>query len=108
MDLYLPALMLLSGAAAIHSRAGIPELRPASDATEAVWKLLAKLAFLAWLGLLAWGWFFRSWQEAALGLGLSLLVSVLLAAIGPRPGWWAFSLAMAVAGLALGILLVLR
>ena len=108
MDPYLPALILLAGAATLHGRAGVPELRPGSDAAEAAWKVLARLAMLSWLGLVAWGWFSRPWQELALGIGLSLLASVALAATGPRPGWWKISVVMAMAGLALTALLVLR
>ncbi|HWX51473.1 MAG TPA: multidrug DMT transporter permease [Roseomonas sp.] len=108
MDPYFPALMLLSGAATLHSRAGVPELRPSSDTAETVWKILARLAFLGWLGLLVWSWFSRPGQDLAFGIGLSLLASAALAATGPRPGWWRISLAMAVAGLALTALLVLR
>ncbi|MFC7608834.1 hypothetical protein [Teichococcus aestuarii] len=41
MDTFIPALLLLSGGAFIHTRSNVPELRPASDAADTIWKLLA-------------------------------------------------------------------
>jgi len=108
MDFYLPALMLLSGGAFIHSRSTVPELRPASEIADTAWSLLSRLAFFGWIGLLVWGGFMRFWTEVALGFGLSLLFNILLASRGPRPVWPGLSMGMSVLGLALGAYTVLR
>jgi hypothetical protein len=102
MDTYIPALMLLSGASFLHSRSSVPELRPASDAADTVWKFLAQFSFLFWLGLLVWGGFMRPWTEVALGIGISLVFNLLFALRGPRPVWPGLSMAMGVAGIGLG------
>jgi hypothetical protein len=107
MDLYIPALMLLSGGAFIHSRSNVPELRPASEAADFAWKLLARLAFFLWLGLLVWGMFRLPWTMVLAGFAVSLIFNIVLALPGPRPIWPGLSMAMAAAGLALGIYTVL-
>ncbi|MBC9176267.1 multidrug DMT transporter permease [Pseudoroseomonas ludipueritiae] len=102
MDTYVPALMLLSGASFLHSRSNVPELRPASEAADTAWKLLAQFSFLFWLGLLVWGVVMRPWLEPALGFATSLFFNFVLAIRGPRPAWPGLSMVMAVAGIALG------
>lgn len=107
MDTFIPALLLLSGGAFIHTRSNVPELRPASDRADTIWRLLAKLAFFLWLGLLAWGIYMRPLTEVALGFGLSLLFNLLLASRGPRSIWPGLSMGFCAAGLALGVYTVL-
>ncbi|RKK04247.1 multidrug DMT transporter permease [Pseudoroseomonas wenyumeiae] len=102
MDTYVPALMLLSGASFLNSRSNVPELRPASEAADTAWKLLAQFSFLFWLGLLIWGAVMRPWFEPVLGFATSLLFNLVLAVRGPRPTWPGLSMIMAVAGIALG------
>lgn len=102
MDTYVPALMLLSGASFLHSRSNVPELRPASDVADMVWKLLAQFSLIFWLGLLIWGAVTRPWVEPALGFATSLFFNFVLAFRGPRPAWPGLSMVMAVAGIALG------
>ncbi|MFC7552587.1 hypothetical protein ACFQU7_10510 [Pseudoroseomonas wenyumeiae] len=87
MDTYVPALMLLSGASFLNSRSNVPELRPASEAADTAWKLLAQFSFLFWLGLLIWGAVMRPWFEPVLGFATSLLFNLVLAVRGrARPG----------------------
>lgn len=107
MDTYLPALLLLSGGAFINTRSNVPELRPASDVADTVWKLMAKLAFFLWLGLLLWGVYMRPWTAVATGLILSMLFNLLLASRGPRSIWPGLSMGFCAAGLALGVYTVL-
>lgn len=108
MDPYLPALMLLSGAAFIHSRSNVPELRPESQAADTAWKYLALLALWLWVGLLVWGAAMRPWTVVATGFGLSLAFNLLLALRGPRPVWPGLSMVSAVLGIGLGAYTVLR
>ncbi len=108
MDTYLPALMLLSGAAFIHTRSNVPELRPASDAADTAWKLLSLLALWLWAGLLVWGAVMRPWTDVALGFALSLAFNLLLALRGPRPAWPGLSMVSAVLGIGAGVHTLLR
>ena len=103
MDTYIPALMLLSGASFLHARSNVPELRPASEAADTVWKLLSQFSFLFWLGLLGWGFWMRPWLEPVIGFATSLLFNFVLAIRGPRPAWPGLSMVMAVAGIGLGV-----
>lgn len=107
MDLFIPALILLSGGAFIHSRSNVPELRPASDGADTAWQLLSKLAFFLWIGLLVWGIYMRPLLTVGLGFALSLLFNVLVAMRGPRPFWPGLSMLLSVLGLALGTYTVL-
>ncbi len=107
MDLYLPAMMLLSGGAFIHSRSNVPELRPASEAADTAWKLLARFAFFLWIGLLVWGAYQRPLMTVVAAFVLSLLFNVLLAIRGPRPIWPGLSMILASIGLTLGVYTVL-
>jgi hypothetical protein len=102
MDTYLPALMLLSGASFLQARSNVPELRPASELADAVWKWIAQFAFLFWIGLLIWGAVMRPWTDVALGIGVSLLFNLTLALRGPRPVWPGLSMIMGAAGIGLG------
>ncbi|MBO1074852.1 multidrug DMT transporter permease [Roseomonas marmotae] len=108
MDTFVPALVLLSGAAFIHSRSNVPELRPASEKADLIWSWLSRFAFMLWLGLLVWGTQMRPLKEVLLGLGLSLLFNLMLALRGPRPVWPGLSMSMGVAGVAMGIYRLLQ
>jgi hypothetical protein len=107
MDLYLPAMLLLSGGAFIHSRSTVPELRPASEAADTVWKLLAKLAFFLWIGLLVWGAYQRPLMAVVMAFVLSLLFNVLLASRGPRPVWPGLSMVLSALGVGFGVYTIL-
>jgi hypothetical protein len=107
MDPFLPALMLLSGAAFIHSRSNVPELRPDSEAADTAWKYLSLLALWLWVGLLVWGMAMRPWPDVAIGFALSLAFNLLLALRGPRPVWPGLSMVSAVLGISLGAYTVL-
>ena len=103
MDPFLPALILLSGAAFIHSRSNVLELRPESEAADTVWKYLALLALWLWMGLLVWGLVMRPWTQVAIGFVLSLAFNLLLALRGPRPAWPGLSMVSAVLGIGAGL-----
>lgn len=107
MDTFLPALMLLSGGAFINTRSNVPELRPASEAADTAWKLLARLAFYLWIGLLLWGAYQRPLLVVLLGFGLSLAFNVLLVTRGPKAVWPGLSMALCALGVALGVYTVL-
>ncbi|EFH12853.1 multidrug DMT transporter permease [Pseudoroseomonas cervicalis] len=107
METYLPALILLSGGAFIHSRSNVPELRPASEAADTAWKLLAKLAFFLWIGLLVWGLYNLPLPSLGIAFILSLAFNVLLAMRGPKSIWPGLSMVMCVLGVALGVYTVL-
>ena len=107
MEIYLPALMLLSGSAFIHSRSNVPELRPSSEGADLFWRLLGKLAFFLWIGMLIWGVYMRPLHHVALGFGLSLLFNVFLIIRGPKPFWPALSMLMGVLGVGLSVYLIL-
>lgn len=107
METYLPALLLLSGGAFIHSRSNVPELRPASEAADTAWKLLAKLAFFLWIGLLVWGLYNLPLPSLGIAFILSLTFNVLLAMRGPKSIWPGLSMMMCAAGVALGVYTVL-
>ncbi len=107
MQPYVLSVMLLSGAAFIHGRSAVPELRPANAAADRTWKLLGKAAFLTWLGMLAWGVAqFGVWQPLAAFLG-SLALNGLIARRGPRRAWPGLSMLFAFAGLSLAAMTVL-
>ncbi|MFC3126424.1 multidrug DMT transporter permease [Pseudoroseomonas globiformis] len=107
MDLYLPAMMLLSGGAFIHNRSTVPELRPASEAADTVWKLLARFAFFLWLGLLVWGIYQRPLMAVLVAFILSLALNVVIASRGARPFWPGLSMGMSAIGAGLAIYLLL-
>ncbi|WP_419896392.1 multidrug DMT transporter permease [Roseomonas sp. USHLN139] len=107
MDTFLPALMLLSGGAFINTRANVPELRPASEAADLAWRLLSRLAFYLWIGLLLWGAYQRPLLTVLLGFGLSLAFNVLLAARGPKAIWPGLSMLLSALGILLGVWTVL-
>ncbi|MCQ4162519.1 multidrug DMT transporter permease [Roseomonas sp. GC11] len=100
-------MMLLSGGAFINTRSNVPELRPASDAADLAWRLLAKFAFYLWLGLLVWGIYQRPLLQVGLAFGLSLAINLMLATHGPRAIWPGLSMLMCVGGVALGVYTVL-
>ncbi len=108
MDPFLPALMLLSAASFIHSRSNVPELRPASETSDTVWKYLSLLALWLWVGLLVWGAVMRPWTEVAIGFILSLAFNLLLALRGPRPAWPGLSMVSAVLGISATLYTLLR
>jgi hypothetical protein len=108
MQAYILPMLLLSGAAFIHSESAAPELRPSSHAADGAWKILGKASSYAWIALLVWGalrlpW----WQPLAAFLG-SLAVNALIAQRGPRAAWPGLSMVLAVVGLGLAGWAVLR
>jgi hypothetical protein len=107
MEIYLPTLMLLSGSAFIHSRSNVPELRPGSEGADLFWRLVAKLAFFLWIGMLIWGVYMRPLHHVAVGFGLSLLFNVFLVFRGPKPFWPGLSMIMGVLGIGLSVYLIL-
>lgn len=101
MSLYFLAMLLLSGAAFIQSKSDAPELRPESQASDRVWRLLGKACFAAWLALIVWGALTLHWSQPLAGVVGSLGFNIFLARLGPRPFWPGLSMLCGVAGLAL-------
>lgn len=101
MDIYFVTVVVLSVGAFIHSRCSVPELRPASEASSMAWRYLARLAFLAWLGMLAWGLWAKPWTLPLAAVMGSLAANALIASRGPRPFWPGLSMLFCAAGLGL-------
>jgi hypothetical protein len=99
-------MLLVSGAAFIQSKSGAPELRPESMLADAVWQLLGKACFGAWLGLIIWGALKLHWSQPLGGVAGSLAFNAFLARMGPRPFWPGLSMLCGVVGLALTFLAV--
>lgn len=108
MSAYFLAVLLLSGAAFIHSKSAAPELRPAAPLADRLWRWLGRACFWAWLGLLVWGAVRLHWSQPLAGLLGSLGFNALLARIGPRPIWPGLSMLCGTVGLLLGGFLLLR
>lgn len=107
MEIYLPALLLLSGCAFIHSRANVPELRPSSDSADMFWRLLAKLTFFLWLGMLVWGVYMQPLKNVVVGFLLCLVFNLFLAFRGPKPFWPGLSMGLGVLGAGLSLYILL-
>jgi len=107
VQLYFLALLLLSGGAFIHTQSTVPELRPANDAADEAWRWLARAALLAWVVMLAWGFWRLHWSQPVSALLGSLAVNAFLGWRGPRPAWPGLSMAMCGLGLLLSGYLVL-
>ena len=106
MTLYFVALVLLSGGAFIHSKSEAPEMRPADHRSDRAWRWLGKAAFIAWLFLLAWGFWALHWSQPLAGLLFSLGFNGFIAMRGPRPAWPMLSMIFCAAGLVTGALVV--
>jgi hypothetical protein len=107
MQPFLLSVVLLSGAAFIHTRSAVPEMRPANATADRVWTLLGRTAFLAWLGMLVWGVVHVGILPTLVALLASLAVNALIAQRGPRPAWPGLSMFFAVTGLGLAAATVL-
>lgn len=101
MSAFFFAVVLLSGAAFLHSKSNVPELRPASEGADIAWRWLSRISLLAWGTLLAWGFSTRGWSEPLAAFFASLALNVALAIRGPRPAWPGLSMLMGVVGLGL-------
>ncbi len=107
MELYIPALILLSGCSFLNARANVPELRPHSEGADAFWKILAKLAFFFWLGMLVWGVYMQPLKNVIVGFLLSLLFNVFLIFRGPKPFWPGLSMGLGLLGVGTSLYLLL-
>ncbi|MBE9605345.1 multidrug DMT transporter permease [Acetobacteraceae bacterium H6797] len=106
MDIYFVTVVVLSVGAFIHSRCSIPELRPSNEAASTAWKYLAKLAFIAWLGMLVWGVMEKPWTSPLAAVMGSLAANALIASRGPRPFWPGLSMLFCVIGVFLAVWLM--
>jgi hypothetical protein len=107
MTTYFLAMMLLSGGAFIHSKSGAPEMRPASAASDMVWRILGRVSLWAWFGLIVLGFVRFHWSQPVAAVLASLAVNALIAARGPRRTWPMLSYLFCTLGLAAGAMVVL-
>jgi hypothetical protein len=107
MRFYFPALVALAVAAMIEARCDQPGLRPASRLGDRLFRVLGRGAFLAWLALLAWGFWQLRWWVPLAGLVGSLAMNALVLRAGPMRSWPGLSLVLAIAGLAMALAVVL-
>jgi hypothetical protein len=107
MSTYFMAMMLLSGGSFIRNKSGAPEMRPASAASDMIWGLLARAAFLMWLGLIVYGFFRFHWSQPVAAVLASLAVNALIAVRGPRRTWPMLSYLFCTVGLAAGTVVLL-
>jgi hypothetical protein len=107
MSSYFMAMMLLSGGSFIHSKSGAPEMRPASAASDMIWRYLGKAAFWMWLGLIVYGFVEFHWSQPIAAVFASLAVNALIAARGPRRTWPMLSYLFCTVGLLAGLVVVL-
>lgn len=100
MSLYFMAMLLLSAAAFIHSRATEPELRPESPMTDAVWRIISHACLAAWLALIVWGALRLHWTQPLSGVIGSLGVNAIIMRVRPMPIWPGLSMLLGAAGFA--------
>lgn len=108
MSTYFMAMMLLSAGSFIRSRSAAPEMRPASSASDMVWGMAARAAFVMWLALIIWGFVTYHWSQPVSAVMVSLVVNALIAMRGPMRTWPGLSLMFCVAGLMSGAVTLLR
>jgi hypothetical protein len=100
MSSYFVALLLLSAAAFIHSRAEDPELRPASPMTDAIWRIMSHACLMAWVALIVWGALKLHWSQPVSGVIGSLGVNALIMRLRPLPIFPGISMLFAASGVA--------
>ena len=107
MSTYFMAMMLLSAGSFIHTRSLAPEMRPASAASDMIWRWTATAAFWSWLGLGAWGLWTMHWSQPIAAVLASLAVNAVIGLRGPMRTWPSLSLMFCVAGLLSGLSAIL-
>lgn len=107
MRFYFPALVALAVAAMIEARCTDPGLRPASRWGDRLFMALGRTAFVAWLALLAWGFWALRWWVPLAGVVGSLAMNALVLRAGPMRSWPGLSQALAIAGVAMALVVVL-
>jgi hypothetical protein len=107
MSTYFMAMVLLSGGSFIHDKSGPPEMRPASAASDMVWRWVARAAFWMWLGLIVYGFYRFHWSQPVSAVMVSLAVNALIAWRGPRQTWPMLSYLFCIVGLGAAAFLLL-
>jgi hypothetical protein len=107
MSTYFMAMMLLSGGSFIQDKSGAPEMRPASAASDMVWRWLGRAAFWMWLGLIVYGFYRFHWSQPVSAVIFSLAVNALIAWRGPRQTWPMLSYLFCIVGLIAAAFLLL-
>lgn len=107
MRFYFPALLALSVAAVIEARCDQPGLRPASRFGDRLFRVLGRGAFAVWLLLLGWGFWAAAWWVPVGGFIGSLAANALVLQAGVMRSWPGLSQALAIAGVAMAVAVVL-
>jgi len=101
MQLYFMTACILAVAAVIEVRSTTPGLRPSYPPAERAFFYLGRGACLAWLALLAWGFWALHWTQPLAALMGSLAINAVVVHVGARPHWPGASMGLALLGFAL-------